>query len=148
MKTHVIALVCLFWALPCHAVEVGDRQVVIDTLIGEAVGEGVEGMQAVAEVLRNRAEASAGRTMSQEALRPKQFSFWNDGGRAEGFLEANRSSNSILEAQEALLAALGGSRMVGEARHYYNPALAAPGWASGASGVYRVGNHVFLEGVK
>ena len=53
-----------------------DDLIVAATLWGEARGEKEIGMQAVANVIRNRAE-SKGITPKEVVLKPKQFSVWN-----------------------------------------------------------------------
>ena len=53
-----------------------DTDIVAATIIGEAGGESYEGMQAIKNVLQNRAN-NKGTTLAGEALRPKQFSMWN-----------------------------------------------------------------------
>ena len=53
-----------------------DTDIVAATIIGEAGGESYEGMQAIKNVLQNRA-TNKGTTLAGEALRPKQFSMWN-----------------------------------------------------------------------
>ena len=46
------------------------------TILGEARGEGFEGMAGVASVIQTRA-IERKQTPSQVCLSPKQFSFWN-----------------------------------------------------------------------
>jgi spore germination cell wall hydrolase CwlJ-like protein len=53
-----------------------DDLIVAATLWGEARGEKEIGMQAVANVIRNRAESS-GITPKEVVLQPSQFSVWN-----------------------------------------------------------------------
>ena len=60
--------------LPC--ISISDDDVIAATIIGEAGGEGMDGMKAVKSVLQNRADAR-GSSIAGEALRPKQFSMWN-----------------------------------------------------------------------
>ena len=48
------------------------------TLLGEARGEGIEGMAGVASVIQTRA-IERKQTPTQVCLAPKQFSFWNGG---------------------------------------------------------------------
>ena len=55
---------------------VSDTDIIAATIIGEAGGESYEGMQAVKNVLQNRA-VKKGTIIAREALRPKQFSMWN-----------------------------------------------------------------------
>lgn len=124
---------------------IGDEYAVISTLRGEAASEGLEGMVAVAEVLRNRAMAR-GTTMSEEALRPKQFSFWNDRRAAARWLL--RNPGSIEVALDALEVVKVGSDITKGADHYYADYIKAPYWARGAKETARIGRHVFLKGVK
>ena len=65
------------------------EDVMVQTLILEAVGEGYEGMVAVGEVIRNRAKFFQ-KDFNSVCLMPKQFSGWNDAGRAACFLEEHR----------------------------------------------------------
>lgn len=134
------------YALPAHAAEVGDKTTVIDTLIGEAKSEGLKGMQAVAEVIRNRADRS-GRTMSAECLLPYQFSFWNDKTAAYRFLDFRSTALDYGRADAALQRALEGSELVDGARHYYAERIAAPKWAIGKE-TLQIGRHVFVKGVQ
>lgn len=61
-------------------------EIAVQTIILEALGEGYQGMVAVGEVIRNRAGLFL-KDYDTVCLMPKQFSCWNDGGRAENFLE-------------------------------------------------------------
>lgn len=123
---------------------VGNAQIVISTLMGEALGEGVKGMQAVAEVLRNRARAR-GTTMSQEAMRPKQFSFWNDREQAKAWIADNVDGKGYDMAMEALGLAENGSNVAGSADHYFNPKLARPAWAKRMTKTVSIGGHDFYK---
>jgi N-acetylmuramoyl-L-alanine amidase len=53
-----------------------EQQIIALTLLAEARGEGVEGMEAVAMVIKQRM-ANRKQTASQVCLAPKQFSCWN-----------------------------------------------------------------------
>jgi spore germination cell wall hydrolase CwlJ-like protein len=55
---------------------VKDSEIIAATIIGEAGGEPYNGMQAIKNVLDNRAN-DKGTSAAGEALRPKQFSMWN-----------------------------------------------------------------------
>ena len=55
---------------------ISDTDIVAATIVGEAGGESYEGMQAIKNVLQNRAN-KRGTSLAGEALRPKQFSMWN-----------------------------------------------------------------------
>jgi spore germination cell wall hydrolase CwlJ-like protein len=54
-----------------------DDLIVAATIWGEARGEGTEGMKAVANVIRNRAN-SLNKSPKDVVLQKKQFSIWND----------------------------------------------------------------------
>lgn len=77
-----------------------EDNVVFATLIGEAANQGLDGMTAVAEVLRNRARQRH-LTPSQVALQPLQFSFWNNKNKAAGFLLKEGTPAAYKMAQEA-----------------------------------------------
>ncbi len=53
-----------------------EQQIIALTLLAEARGEGIEGMEAVAMVIKQRM-ANRKQTASQVCLAPKQFSCWN-----------------------------------------------------------------------
>lgn len=53
-----------------------DTEIVAATLIGEAGGEGKDGMHAIKNILDNRAN-DKGTSAAGEAIRPKQFSMWD-----------------------------------------------------------------------
>jgi N-acetylmuramoyl-L-alanine amidase len=55
---------------------ISDSVILAATIIGEAGGEGTDGMHAVKNVLVNRAKQKSS-SAAGEALRPKQFSMWN-----------------------------------------------------------------------
>lgn len=61
---------------PSYIKGVDDNEIIAATIIGEAGGEGNDGMIAIKNVLDNRAKKK-GTTAAGEALRPKQFSMWN-----------------------------------------------------------------------
>jgi N-acetylmuramoyl-L-alanine amidase len=55
---------------------ISDIDIVATTIVGEACGEGYKGMQAVKNVLQNRAKKK-GRTVARISLMPSAFSMWN-----------------------------------------------------------------------
>lgn len=124
------------------------------TLVLEAGGEGNRGMQAVANVLNNRAKRR-GTTPAQEALRPSQFSMWNK-------YNANNEeiSDVIAKAKrhEKWPIAVDYAKRIqslpditGGATHYYNPnhtdvknKIKDPEWwGNNMTNVKVIGNHKF-----
>ena len=60
-----------------YVADISDIDIIAATIVGEAGGEGYKGMQAVKNVLQNRADKKS-TIPAREALRPKQFSMWDD----------------------------------------------------------------------
>lgn len=112
------------------------------TLIGEAVGEGLPGMIAVAEVLRNRAKVR-GTTMEEEALRPKQFSMWN-GGLQKGMKFAYENENFWPLAKQAMEAAKSSNSTGGA--NLYHADYVKPNWdMSKIKKTTKIGKHIFYN---
>ncbi|UYQ70960.1 cell wall hydrolase [Pelagibacterium flavum] len=130
------------------------KRILAQTLLGEAGGEGLEGMIAVAHSINNRARS--GRYPSDPvsvALQPQQYSAWNNGeggnnpGRfgpgAAGYEQAMQAVEAVFEQ--------GVPDPTGGATHYWSP-RGMPGgrdpyWAGseqGPAGRLQIGNHVFL----
>lgn len=115
------------------------------TIYGEARGEGIKGMQAVANVVMNRVKAASwyGASVKDVCLKPKQFSCWNEG-------DPNRAV--ILAATDAQLAtarsiaeqAIAGTLpdITGGATHYHAKSV-NPYWATSMTKTATIGNHVF-----
>lgn len=141
-----------------------DRIALIATLLGECANEPVEGQIAVASVIRNRATNPRwwGRGWKGVCLAKSQFSCW---------WETNQNSTRVYALAEALLtgqAATGPQSVVSQlswvasgvmedvlidnargADHYLTSRLLAsgnaPGWATSARPVVRVGGHSFFR---
>jgi N-acetylmuramoyl-L-alanine amidase len=91
----LIGALVMYWTAPAHAeplstwrnsalvkLHIGDISVLARTLYGEARGEKLEGMQAVAWVILNRAKRGPPRfpdTITGVCKQDKQFSCWNKG---------------------------------------------------------------------
>ena len=114
------------------------------TLLGEARGEGFEGMAGVASVIQARA-IERKQTASQVCLAPKQFSFWN-GGVSEA---QKRKLLSNPQAKNALhLAKLVAEKrmpdVVNGANHYHTFQV-SPKWSKGEKTVAIIRNHKFYR---
>lgn len=126
-------------------------QIIATTLVAEAGGEGKTGMQAVANVLQNRAKRR-GTTPATEALKRKQFSMWNShtvsGKSIKYVMDIYKVKESPLWPHAVYLAKnIAGLRDVtGGATHYYNPKKVKPAWGKGAptwKSTGTIGNHTF-----
>jgi peptidoglycan hydrolase-like protein with peptidoglycan-binding domain len=123
------------------------RDTLIRTAIGEAGGEGQEGMEAVIQVILNR--AASGRYPSDPkdvALQKNQFSAWNstsNGGNDPG--KHSKTSKAYKAAEKALDAVIEGAPDRTGGALMYHAASITPYWADEANtnGTLKVGNHVF-----
>jgi spore germination cell wall hydrolase CwlJ-like protein len=137
-----------------------DRDTLARTLWGEARGEGVTGMAAVACVIVNRMLASSRRLgQGQAALwwggpdavsvcrAPWQFSCWNRSDPNRAALEALAADAAVLlPARTVADAALDGrlGDATGGADHYHARGL-RPAWVKGRRPVATIGRHVFYR---
>jgi spore germination cell wall hydrolase CwlJ-like protein len=118
--------------------------VVALTLLGEARGEGIEGMAGVASVIQTRM-VERNQSASQVCLAPKQFSFWN-GGVSES---TKRKLLATAQGKNALhLARLVCSNkmpdIVNGANHYHTLQV-FPKWSRGVKEVALIKNHKFYR---
>jgi len=119
-----------------------EQQVLALTLLAEARGEGVQGMEAVAMVVKQRM-VNRSQTAKQVCLAPKQFSAWN--GRSKSDLE-------YLWRSPAASDAVGVVRRFGQldpavidyADHYCTVKI-TPYWALNQQPVAVIGNHKFYR---
>ena len=116
----------------------------IQTLILEAQGEGFEGMRAVGEVIRNRAN-KAHSTFEGVCLAPRQFSCWND--RGEALKRLKRVSQGTFNLAKRAWDASATSLETQGSRHYHTKAV-SPYWAKGKRPTVIIGQHVFYNNVK
>lgn len=128
-----------------------DVDTVARTIWGEARGDGVSGMRAVAAVIMNRvADSRWPSSPAAVATQPWQFSTWNagdpNGPKARAVTSENRQFRQALEiAEEAVAKRL--SDPTGGADHFYARSIEPPDWANGGFVSARIGGHVFLTGV-
>ena len=127
-----------------------DIDIVAKTCWGEARGEGRKGMQAVAEVILNRAEDKRWpRTPADVAQQPWQFSAWNEGDPNRAKMELLGLDDTGLRlAYRAVLDAMEGAGIVFGANHYFAPGSmsAMPRWARDMELVAEIGRHRFYRG--
>ena len=114
------------------------------TILGEARGEGFEGMAGVASVIQTRT-IERKQTASQVCLSPRQFSFWNGGVseiKKQELLKSPQAHNAIRLAK--LVADKKMPDVVNGANHYHTFQV-SPKWSRGEQVVAIIRNHKFYR---
>jgi spore germination cell wall hydrolase CwlJ-like protein len=134
-----------------------DRDVLARTLFGEARGEGLAGMIAVAWTIRNRVDDGKGNSWWGEGYtgvcqKPYQFSCWNKNDPNYPFL----SGAKPIPAAEFTMCRLAAEQVIGGlkpdptsgATHYYATTMPKPpAWAAKAKQTLKLGRHIFFRDV-
>lgn len=121
--------------------------ILVKTVLGEARGEGLDGMAAVAHVIRNRANSGMfSSDPARVALEPKQFSTWNSGeggNNPQQFRPGTKAYNQAARVVEAVFAGQFPDTTGGAL--FYHSTGVKPNWASSVKqyGTEKIGNHVF-----
>lgn len=134
-----------------------DRDILARTLWGEARGETLAGMVAVAWTIRNRvsdgkAKSWWGEGYAGVCLKPYQFSCWNKNDPNFPFLSGAKSI-PVAEMAKAVMVAtavMDGAYPdpTGGATHYYATTMPkAPDWAAKAKQTLKLGHHIFFTNV-
>lgn len=132
-----------------------DAYVVVATLWGEARGEGVLGMQAVLNVIMNRAGGDFNKA-KDVCLKPKQFSIWNNVPNPENKTlellnlytsKKMRETKQFQIAVELVSKAMNNNLpdITGGATFYFNPKKVIPSWAKSMIKLKSIGNHDFYK---
>jgi len=127
-----------------------DVDILARTVYGEARSESWQGKQAVAFVVKNRADKS-GRTLAQECQKKWQFSAWNEGDPNRDKLLSVTMDNRVY--QECLAAALtvicgkAGADPTEGSRHYHTAGV-TPSWSRGKVPVCQIGGHFFFNDIQ
>ena len=124
--------------------------IAIQTIILEAQDQSLEGQIAVGEVIRNRTDDvyTHGRyseRVKQVVRRPWQFSCWNSPLIAK--LRLSRVSGKTFQRASRAWAESEHSQLVGESTHYHADYV-KPYWAKGKKPAYKIGSHLFYEGIR
>ena len=150
-KTSLILILFSYFVFLGTKKAMTDKNEEIDitarTIWGEARGEGAQGMQAVANVIRNRVIGLKwfGSTFKEVCLKPKQFSAWEDLNRPK-MLAVNTSDKQFAEAVDIATRAVNGTLPVitGGANHYHAVGV-KPSWADTSKRTAIIGRHIFYK---
>jgi spore germination cell wall hydrolase CwlJ-like protein len=114
------------------------------TILGEARGEGMEGMAGVASVIQTRM-IERKQSASQVCLSPKQFSFWN-GGVSEA---TKRKLLATAQGKDALyladLVVHKQLQSIVKGANHYHAISVSPKWAKNTKLVATIRNHKFYR---
>ena len=117
------------------------------TLYGEARGEGLKGIEAVACVIVNRLKKPCwwGRTIMEVCLKPAQFSCWNKNDPNCQLLSTDLSQEPIFDVckRVAVRAIKGLLPDVTKGSTHYHTLSVNPKWASALVPNAQIGNHLF-----
>jgi len=128
------------------------------TLWGEARGEKVRGIEAVAALVMNRVKRAQdrggrhwwGNSIPQVCLKPWQFSCWNPGDpnrvKLERVTQEDRAFRICLRVARRAAAGVLDDPTLG-ATHYHTHAVTPP-WARGRAPSAIIGNHLFYNDVE
>ena len=117
---------------------------------GEAEGEGAEGMQAVGNVILNRANIKKDKNIPELMFRKDQFSAIGDKDRFNAMINLTPDNPQYIQALEISKKLLSGELddITNGATHFYNPKTANMNysWIKEYPVVATIGNHTFAKG--
>jgi spore germination cell wall hydrolase CwlJ-like protein len=146
MKTLLLSIPLLFSGFSLSAQTYGQKMVAA-VLVAEAGVDGIDGMTAVAEVIRRRADKH-GTTMLAEVKRSGQFAAVRQAGSVEVLYQKFYGSNVYKEAlQIARLAYNTPEKLPGIANGatHFHRTNTLPYWVQGRMPVATVGSHNFYD---
>jgi len=133
-----------------------DQDIMARTIYGEARGEGIAGMQAVANVILNRFSLwdshphFGNGTIESVCLAPWQFSCWNENDPNLPILKSINDSDPVfIQCFEIAGNALEGSLAdnTNGATFYYVRGSKEPTWAFGKDPCASIGRHLFFTNI-
>jgi spore germination cell wall hydrolase CwlJ-like protein len=143
-KVSLLLLTAIFTglvsSLPAQniTITVSQTEVVAATLIMEAGGEGRQGMEAVREVIANRAKNKSEIIV---CLAPKQFSCWNGIAVGTGIDKARKHPRWELALKIAKAAPTNHTK---GSTHYHTTKV-SPSWAKKLAQTVKIKNHIFYR---
>jgi spore germination cell wall hydrolase CwlJ-like protein len=133
-----------------------DKKVLVCTLLGEAGGESdpKKGMQAVANVLKNRAESnhlSKGKTAVAQALANKQFSMWNSynsGALKKQDVYNKYKKHNQMQTAIDIVNSMNSIEDITKGANFYYADYVSPAWSKSTDTTnwvktVEIGNHIF-----
>ena len=128
-----------------------DLEIWAKTVYGEARGEGQEGMQAVAWVVKNRALARKQKIL-EVCLATKQFSCWNTDDPNFSVLASQRfnvNTTEFIQCVEACFETLcpGSVDITAGSDHYHADYIRKPKWALDKTPAVKIGRHLFYNNI-
>ncbi|MFN3274307.1 MAG: cell wall hydrolase [Paracoccus sp. (in: a-proteobacteria)] len=124
-----------------NRVSQADLDCMAEALYHEARGEGVQGQQAVAEVILNRVDSRVfPGSVCGVINQPSQFSYTIGGAKPI------RNKSAYLRARDIAQSALAGAprTLTGGATYFHTPAV-RPAWSSRFQRTTRIGRHIFYR---
>jgi spore germination cell wall hydrolase CwlJ-like protein len=122
------------------------------TMLGEARGEGLEGMQDVGSTIINRVNHPSwrGDTVLGVCVKPWQYSCWNEGDPNREYLDSIEESDELYQKSaniaEDLIDETLADRTNG-ATYYYRIGSPEPKWAIGKDPCFTSDHHVFFKDI-
>ena len=129
-----------------------ELEIFAKTLFGEARGEGLKGIEAIANVVMNRVKHAQqigsywwGKTIEEVCLKPFQFSCWNKDDPNYELLMQNLAENKVYQVCErvAKRAITGFLTDNTKGATHYHTLSCNPIWARCAVPCAEIGNHLF-----
>ena len=132
-----------------------ESEILAKTIYGEARGESVAGMEAVANVILNRVKMNLihpmwwGKSITEVCLKPKQFSCWNQDDPNFKILQGDLSQNPIYQICERIAkrAIAGCIKDNTNGATHYHTFHCHPLWAQHIIPCAQIGHHLFYKGV-
>ncbi len=122
------------------------------TMIGEARGEGLEGMQDVGHTIMNRVAHPSwrGTTVLDVCLKPWQYSCWNENDPNRGYLNSLPDTDQLYQQASDIAESLFDGEIIDRtngATYYYRIGSPEPKWAIGQTPCFTSGHHVFFKDI-